>query len=111
MYDNIGAKIKSLATWVFVVEAIASIIGGIFILIDELDLLIGLLLLLLGPVVAYVSTWLLYGFGQLIENSDIIAQEQMLKNYEESERKEKDNLNKIKSNISRYTQESEEMRC
>ena len=35
--------------------------------------LLGGLLFVLGPIAAWVSTWLLYGFGQLIENSDILA--------------------------------------
>lgn len=76
MYDNIGEKIKNSAKWICIVESISAVIGGIFVIIDDFDSFFkGLLLIVLGPVVAYVSTWLLYGFGQLIENSDIIAQE------------------------------------
>ena len=73
-YDNIGDKIKGLAKVTFVVEAIAAVISGFaFMASDEDLILIGLLLLGGGPFVAWVSSWLLYGFGQLIENSDIIA--------------------------------------
>ena len=68
MYDNIGRKIKGLAIVVFIVEAIAAIIGGIALMITLDDLiLLGLLVLLFGPLVAWVSSWLLYGFGEIID--------------------------------------------
>lgn len=72
MYDNIGEKIKGLAKVMFIVEAIAAVIGGLVLLVDKF-LAIGLLTLFLGPVVAWVSSWLLYGFGELIDNACIIA--------------------------------------
>ncbi len=72
-YDNIGSKIKSWAMWIFTAEAIISILVGI-ILMNEI-VLIGLLVAVLGPIVAWISSWCLYGYGQLIENSDIIAEE------------------------------------
>lgn len=75
-YDNIGGKIKNMAVWVFRIEAIAAVITGIALMGTDKDLILyGLLFLLVGPIIAWVSSWLLYGFGQLIENSDIIAEE------------------------------------
>lgn len=65
MYDNIGGKIKGLAQGVFIFEAASAVISGIVLLVDEL-IGIGLLTLFGGPVVAWVSSWLLYGFGELI---------------------------------------------
>ena len=80
-YDNIGQKIKSLATGTFVVEAIAAIIAGIYLITSSENMvLIGFLVIFAGPLVAWVLSWLLYGFGQLIENSDIIAEESKRKN-------------------------------
>ncbi len=81
-YDNIGGKIKNWAQWIFIVEAISAVIGGIYIIIDsEFELiLIGLLLAVLGPFAAWVTSWLLYGYGQMIENSDIMAEEYKRKN-------------------------------
>ena len=74
MYDNIGAKIKSWAMWIFAVEAIVSIIIGLSLIASDDELiLIGILLIVLGPLAGLVSSWLLYGYGQLIQNSDIIA--------------------------------------
>lgn len=72
MYDFIGDKIKGLAKAIFFVEAIAAIITGIALLLNE-EPLIGILILVLGPIVAWVSSWLLYGFGQLIDNSDTLV--------------------------------------
>ena len=79
MYDNIGGKIKSWAVWIFIVEAIAAIIGGIALIAND-NGLVGFLTIVFGPIAAWVSSWLLYGFGQLIENSDIIAEEYNRKN-------------------------------
>ena len=72
MYDFIGDKIKGLAKAIFFVEAIASVIGGLILISIELAI-VGILVIILGPLVAWVSSWLLYGFGQLIDNSDIIV--------------------------------------
>ena len=72
MYDNIGEKIKGLAKGMFIIEAIAAVIGGIVLLGYEF-LAIGWLTLFLGPVVAWISSWLLYGFGELIDNVCTIA--------------------------------------
>ena len=80
-YENIGNKIKGLAQMAFVVEAIAAVITGIALMASDEDLILyGLLVLIAGPIIAWVSSWLLYGFGQLIENSDIIAEEYNRKN-------------------------------
>lgn len=73
-YENIGDKIKGLAHLIFVVEAIAAVITGIALIFSDEDMILyGLLVIVIGPIMAWVSSWLLYGFGQLIENSDIIA--------------------------------------
>ncbi len=69
MYDNIGRKIKGLAKGLFVIEAIGTIVAGIAILtIDDDFILHGLLMLIWGPLVAWVSSWVLYAFGELVED-------------------------------------------
>ena len=74
-YDNIGRKIKNCAKWSFIVAAVTAVIAGFFIMgLDEDMIIVGLLVILFGPLLAWVSSWLMYGYGQLIENSDIIAQ-------------------------------------
>ncbi|MBQ4648006.1 MAG: hypothetical protein IJB76_02460 [Clostridia bacterium] len=73
MYDNIGGKIKGLAKIIFVVEAIVAIITGSVIMDSDNDLfLVGLLVMVMGGIVAWVSTWLLYGFGELIDKTSAI---------------------------------------
>jgi hypothetical protein len=72
MYDNIGGKIKGFAAVVFFFDAIAAVVSGI-VLISNDAVAVGFLAILCGPIAAWVMSWLLYGFGQLIENTDIIA--------------------------------------
>ena len=82
MFDNIGAKIKGLAktlTWLSVIGSI--VLGIVYIAIisdswyDELWW-VGLVIMAVGSLFAWISYWLLYGYGQLIENSDklVLAQ-------------------------------------
>ena len=73
MYDNIGRKIKGLARATFIILTIAAVIVAIA-LIAEVEPWIGVLVLLLGPVIAWLSSWVLYGFGELVEKSCEIAQ-------------------------------------
>ena len=68
MYENIGGKIKGFAKASFVVEAIAAFIAGFGVMVGD-EIMIGLLLMVLGPIVAWVASWLLYGFGELIDNT------------------------------------------
>ena len=66
LYENIGRKIKNWAKWIFIVEAIGAIITG-FILMAEVDVLY-ILLVFLGPIIAWVGSWILYAFGELVED-------------------------------------------
>ena len=67
MYNNIGGKIKILALVMAIIQAAGSVIAGIALMADDDDLIpVGLLLWIVGPLFAWVSSWLLYGFGELI---------------------------------------------
>lgn len=71
IYDDIGEKIKSLAKWTFIVEAIGAIMAGIGMCAEDEDLIpFGLLVMFCGPIVAWVSSWILYAFGELVEKTD-----------------------------------------
>ena len=73
MYDNIGGKIKGFAKVSFIVAAIAEVITGIALMAADEDLILyGLLVMVVGPIVAWVSSWLLYGFGELIDKASDI---------------------------------------
>ena len=89
-YDNIGGKIKGVAVFTFVLGAIVMVLAGISLMLLEVTLL-GILLIFIGPVFAWISSWLMYGFGQRIENSDISASQYKCKDekHEENEEEKK----------------------
>lgn len=69
LYDNIGGKIKGWAKGIFILETVGVIILGLVLLFDEVTVLTGLLTMIIGPIVAWVSSWLLYAFGELVEKT------------------------------------------
>lgn len=76
MFNNIGGKIKSFATILTVIGIALSVIIGFVIMFGYPSIetfLIGLVVIAIGSLMSWLSSFLLYGFGQLIENSDIIA--------------------------------------
>ena len=69
LYKNIGCKIKGLAKWSFVIEALGAIIGGIALMATDEDYIgWGFLTMSLGSLIAFVSSWILYGFGLLVDD-------------------------------------------
>ena len=70
LYENIGKKFKLLAMVSCVIESFAAVIAGIAITPSTP---IGLLFIFFGPVVAWVLSWMLYGFGELIDRACEIA--------------------------------------
>lgn len=87
MYNNIGGKIKLLAAISFAIMAIGSFVGGIAMMATDDDLIPpGVFVLILGPVVSWVSTWVLFGFGELVESNEdtknsVYAIENMLRSH------------------------------
>lgn len=70
LYEDIGGKLKRWAMWTFRVEAVAAAIGGIALMIADVDYFIaGLVVIILGPVAAWVMSWLLYAIGELVEKT------------------------------------------
>ena len=75
MFDNIGERIKELALSIFVIEVIAAVVSGIIMIVaggDDL-IVVGILTMIIGSALAYLSVILIYAFGELVENSTIIA--------------------------------------
>ena len=70
LYENISDKIKNLAKWIFIIEAIGAIITGFVLLIDLgfEDGWWALFIIFFGPIVAWVGSWILYAFGELAED-------------------------------------------
>jgi len=79
MFNNIGNKIKTYAEIVSWIGIIACIIIGVISIISGIasatigPIIVGLLVALIGCLTCWISAFVLYGFGQLVENSDIIA--------------------------------------
>ena len=73
MFNNIGRKIKGVAQFVTWLGIIASVIFSIILIVTEDSIGLAIAVLITGCVGSWLSSLTLYGFGQLIENSDIIA--------------------------------------
>ena len=70
MYNNIGKKIKGLALASFIVVSIISVLAGLFMFIEDEDMAgIAMLVILVCPLITWVSSWVLYGFGELVDKA------------------------------------------
>lgn len=65
MFDNIGGKIKVVAQVVCWIGIITSVISGIVTF--EESVLLGFLIMIVGSFISWISSFTLYGFGELIE--------------------------------------------
>ena len=71
MFSDVGGKIKTIAKIIFVLQIILPTIIGVSIIhasVDLIGLFLGIALLFGGPLIVWLDTILLYGFGELIEN-------------------------------------------
>lgn len=81
MFDNIGSKIKTLAKILCVVEFILCLLAAFFLFQLSSKFgsaggslrLYGFVVLIFGPLIFWVGNFILYGFGELVDNSAIIA--------------------------------------
>lgn len=69
MYNNIGRKIKGLAKGLCIAESVFAVIIALVLMVRSVKA--GLLALCIGvPVtfcIAWISSWVLYGFGAMVE--------------------------------------------
>ena len=72
MFDNIGSKIKMASQVICWVGIVSSVIGGIGAMLSGV-FFGGLLLAILGSFVSWVGSFMTYGFGQMVENSDTMV--------------------------------------
>ena len=85
MYDNIGQKIKGLAKAIFIILSIVSVCAGIALMgVDEDLMWSGIVALLFGPILAWIASWTLYGFGEIIDKVSDIERNTRGKNSEPS---------------------------
>jgi hypothetical protein len=71
MFENVGQKIKNYAKALFVGQLILYIVGGIILIAVGVDgeeawIFVGIALLALGWVIAWLNSVFIYGFGELI---------------------------------------------
>ena len=74
MFDNIGSKIKTLAKVICWIGILISVISGIVVIAStgSTGVPVGILVIVLGALLSWIGSFVLYGFGQLIENSEEI---------------------------------------
>lgn len=76
MFNNIGKKIMGLAKAVCWLGIICSCISGIaFMAIDEELILVGIPVAIVGSFFSWLGSLSVYGFGKLIDNTDILVQQ------------------------------------
>lgn len=68
MFNDIGGKLKGLAKVTTILGIISSVLSGIVQMFDQP--LVGILTMVLGSVLFWISSFTIYGLGQLIENTD-----------------------------------------
>ncbi|HRX14067.1 MAG TPA: hypothetical protein P5087_03525 [Eubacteriales bacterium] len=73
MFENIGGKIKTLAIIICWVGIVVSVIAAIVIISLSIvnhitrDIYLGVGILIAGPLVSWIGSFFVYGFGELIE--------------------------------------------
>ena len=82
MFENIGEKIKALAVISTIIGMLGSILGGFAVWV-EFKFIFGLLIAVFGCLFSWIGSFTLYGFGELIDNTQriIINTTPTLKNY------------------------------
>lgn len=82
MFTNIGGKIKTLAQVLTWIGIIASCLTGFVMIVTGLYrsgyssgmlIVMGFLIAIVGSFISWISAFFTYGFGELVENSAIIA--------------------------------------
>lgn len=77
MFKEVGKKIKGVAKGWFVLQCIGALIGGIVLFDGDEDMLpVALLIWVLGPLVAWISSLMLYGFGEIVDTAIINRKKQ-----------------------------------
>lgn len=70
LFENAGTKIKSWAFGLFIVEAVAAFISGVAVMTsNDEGFLLGLLVMAVGFLVAFITGLFLSAFGELVESS------------------------------------------
>lgn len=81
MFKNIGGKIKDLAQFICYLGIAISVIAGIVMIglgfssyNGDTMVGVGFAVMLVGSLVSWIGSLFAYGFGELIENTTVIAE-------------------------------------
>ena len=81
MFSNIGGKIKGLAKVICIVGMAISVVAGIVMIgfgsssyNGDTMTVMGCVVMIVGPLVSWIGSFFAYGFGELIENTTVIAE-------------------------------------
>lgn len=97
MFSNISSKIQGLAKVICWVGIVYFGLGGFASVFDGVshdnteDVILGFVFMIFGPLFSWIGSLLLYGFGQLIENTDEIVEDIYDKKSEAETKKENEN--------------------
>lgn len=74
LFDRIGEKMKTLATVITIIGISGTVLAGCALIIDYKAVLLGIVVIVVGILVSWISSWTLYGFGEIIEKLCEIAE-------------------------------------
>lgn len=87
MFKNIGDKIKTLAEVICILGIIFSFVIGCILMAINLDFFLkGILIIVLGSLASWIGSFVLYGFGQLVDDVNFLRFNAENKAIEEFER-------------------------
>ena len=67
MFDDIGTKLKGLAYFSCWIGIFSSMILGIVAI--RVRIIYGVLIIVLGPLYSWISSWVIYAIGEIAENT------------------------------------------
>lgn len=86
MFNNIGGKIKGLAKFMCWLGIILSVIIGILLIMsatnrngyyrstDSATVVYGIIVIVVGSLLSWIGSFVLYGFGELVDNSSKLVE-------------------------------------
>ena len=84
MFDFAGSKIKSIATsWTIIMSVLLTVLALIIAFQGgSSSIIIGIVVEIIGLIFIFISALLMYAYGQMVENTDIIVEllEQKIQN-------------------------------
>lgn len=67
MFNNVGKKLKWLAVFCTIAGAFSSIVYGVILMYSD-SALLGFLVIIIGALISWLSSLLMYGVGELNDN-------------------------------------------